>query len=59
MLNHENEDKAIKHKDDIPELRKGMDALGTKFDGLNKIVSEIVKNYFQIKQVNAEYMVRY
>jgi hypothetical protein len=43
----------------MTEMRKGMDALGPKFDRLIEMVFEIINNYGQIKQVIREREVRY
>jgi hypothetical protein len=44
----------------MSEIRKGTDAPGTKFDRLSEmVVSEMIKDYSQIKQAIRECEVRY
>jgi chromosome segregation ATPase len=64
IKNQEKEGKAIKqmleiHKQEMSEMRKAMDALGPKFNQLSEMVSEMIKDYSQIKQVIRECEVRY
>jgi hypothetical protein len=40
-------------------MRKGTDALGPKFDRLSEVVSEMIKDYGQIKQAIRECEMRY
>jgi uncharacterized coiled-coil DUF342 family protein len=60
----EKEGKAIKqilktHKQEMSEMRKERDALEPKFDQLNEMVSEMIKDYGQIKQEIRGCEVRY
>jgi hypothetical protein len=55
VKNQEREGKAMKqmlgtHKQETSEMRKGMDALGPKFDWMIEMVSEIINDCGQIKQ---------
>jgi antirestriction protein len=56
VKNQEKEGKALKqmsetHQQKMSEMRKGTDALGHKFDLLSEMVTEMIKDYGQIKQV--------
>jgi hypothetical protein len=47
------------HKQETAELRKGTDAQGSKFDRMNEMVTEMIKDYGQIKQALRECEVSY
>jgi hypothetical protein len=60
VKNQEKESKVIKqmvelHKQEMAETRKSTDALGLKFDRVSKIVTEIMNDYGQVKQVIKEW----
>jgi septal ring factor EnvC (AmiA/AmiB activator) len=64
VKNQEKEGKATKqmletHKQEMSEMNKEINALVPKFDPLIEMVTEIIKDYGQIKQAIRECEVRY
>jgi hypothetical protein len=60
VKNQEKENKVLKqmielHKQEMAEMKKSTNALGLKFDRVSEVVTEIMNDYGQVKQVIKEW----